>query len=239
MPGTKVDNETRRVLVVTAHPDDVEFTSGGTIARWAAEGHHVTYVVCTDGSKGTDSPDTNLADLARTRRKEQSAAARVLGVEEVLFLAYPDGELDRMQDALRVRLIRMIQELRPHCIVTWDPWRPYQLSRDHTAAGYGAFYAAVESDTPIFNNNQGGHGLQAHRVDEIYLFGTEKPDTWVDISAFVQKKREAIRCHDSQVARGDEVEEQLLAWNQALGQQRGLPYAEVFKVLRPHCEICR
>ena len=101
-----------RIMVVFAHADDAEFTSGGTIARWAAEGHQITYVVCTDGANGSDSPNTEPAILAKTRREEQLAAARVLGVEDVRFLDHPDGELDRAQDDLRVELIRLIPKPR-------------------------------------------------------------------------------------------------------------------------------
>lgn len=229
----------KKIMVVFAHPDDAEFTSGGSIARWATEGDHVTYVVCTDGSRGTDSPETDPPTLAETRRSEQRAAARALGVKDLVFLDYEDGELDRTRDPLRMQLIGLIQEHRPDRVVTWDPWRPYQLHRDHTAAGHAAFYAAVESADPVPVSKQGGGTLVAHRVDELYLFGTDRPDTWIDISDFVEKKREAIRCHESQVGRGEEVEERLLAWSRTLGQERGLAFAEAFKVLRPHCEICR
>jgi len=233
------DSEAGRVLVVFADPDDAEFTSGGTIARWVAEGLHVDYVVCTDGSKGVDTPEVAPATLASIRMKEQPAAAKVLGVRDVIPLGYQDGELDRSQAALRNQLIHLIREHRPQRVVTWDPWRPYQLHRNHTVAGYAAFYAAVESSVPDLDAKGSDETPPPHRVEELYLFGTDKPDTWVDITEFVEKKRKAIRCHESQVDRGDGVEEQLLSWNQTLGEQYGAPYAEVFKVLRPHCEICR
>jgi LmbE family N-acetylglucosaminyl deacetylase len=226
-------------MVIFAHADDAEFTSGGAIAAWVAEGHEIIYVVCTDGSRGTDSAQAEAATLVRTRREEQLAAAKALGVAEVLFLKYRDGDLELVKDGLREQLICLIQERRPDRVVTWDPWRPYQLHRDHTAVGSAAFYASVEASASTFVKGPGNEAGQPHYVDDLYLFGTDRPDTWVDISPFVEKKREAIRCHRSQVARGSKVEERLLDWNRNLGQQYGVPHAEVFKVLRPHCEICR
>lgn len=238
MDGERLQQDIR-IMVVFAHADDAEFTSGGTIARWVAQGHEVTYVVCTDGCKGADSAEVPAGALSRTRREEQLAAAETLGVQDVLFLDYPDGELERVRDALRMKIIHLIRRQRPHRVVTWDPWRPYQLHRDHTAAGYAAFYAAVESSVPDFITKESAEAIPPHQVDEVYLFGTDNPDTWVDVSDFVERKREAIRCHESQVTRGDQVDEQLLAWNQTLGRQHNGGYAEIFKVLRPHCEICR
>ena len=185
------------IMVVFAHPDDADFTSGGAIARWVAEGQEVVYVVCTDGSKGTGPTEAESAALARTRREEQLAAARVLGVKDALFLDYPDGELEGAKEALRERLIRLIREYRPHRLVTWDPWRPYQLHRDHTAAGYAAFYAAVEASIPTQDGKNGSKVLPVHQVDELYLFGTEKADAWVDISDFAERKREAGSCHSA------------------------------------------
>lgn len=229
---------TRRVLIVIAHPDDAEFTSGGTIAQWAGQGWDIRYVVCTDGSKGKRDRGTPGATLAAKRQKEQIDAARLLGVKEVFFLVHPDGHLVP-DDDLRAELTLLIRRLRPHILLTWDPWRHYQIHSDHRATGEAALNAVMAAENPSFYTEQLSCNLQAHRVEEVWLFGADAPDQWVDITSTFQQKLAAIRKHVSQVENINDLQERTGSWNASLGISKGFAYAEAFKVLRPFCEICR
>ena len=122
------------ILIITAHPDDAEFGVAGTVARWTREGKQVVYVVCTNGDKGTSDRSLKPEQLAEIRKKEQEAAAKVLGVSEVRFLGYPDQELEDTSE-FRKELVRMIRIYRPKIVVTSDPYRRYLWHRDHRIAG--------------------------------------------------------------------------------------------------------
>lgn len=230
--------QARRVLVVFAHPDDAEFTAGGTLAIWASEGSEIYYAVCTDGSKGSADSELSTEALILQRQAEQQYAARVLGVKEVIFLGHTDGELVPDQ-AVKAELARLIRTLRPDTLLTWDPWRPYQLHSDHRTSGQMALDAAMAATNARYFPEQLRDGLEPHRIEAIYLFGTDCPDLWVDISATFRRKIEAIAKHVSQVANIVHIEKEIGDWNRSLGKSKGCTYAEAFKVLRPHCEICR
>ncbi|RMG87522.1 MAG: PIG-L family deacetylase, partial [Candidatus Dadabacteria bacterium] len=122
------------LLVVAAHPDDAEIGAGGTVARWAAEGRRVGYLLVTSGEKGTDDPAADPRELARTREAEQRAAARVLGVAEVVFLRYPDQGVEDTPE-LRREIVRWLRAFRPEVVLTSDPYRRYLWHRDHRMVG--------------------------------------------------------------------------------------------------------
>jgi LmbE family N-acetylglucosaminyl deacetylase len=238
MAAEIIAKKARRVLVVFAHPDDAEFTVGGSLAKWAAEGSEIYYAVCTDGSKGSDKVGVSAEELALQRQSEQREAAMVLGVKEVTFLGHTDGELTP-DPRLKVELVRLIRALRPDTLLTWDPWRPYQLHSDHRMVGQAALDAVMAAASPRYFPEQLGDGLQPHRADEVYLFGTDSPDIWVDIGETFTQKIEAIAQHVSQIKDIADIEREIGDWNRSLGESKGFTYAEAFKVLRPHCEICR
>lgn len=229
--------EHRRVLAVSAHPDDVEFTSGGSLARWTTEGWSAHLVVCTDGSKGSQDPQDKPEALARLRRAEQAAAAQALGIAEVIWLGHPDGELARAANLVE-ELAWQIRRIRPDRLLTWDAWRPYELHPDHRAAGLAAVDAVLAAGNPHFYPQQlrAAPGLQAHRVEEVYLFGTDQRDTWVDITATFERKMAAIACHASQVVGLHDLALKMSYCNQGYAQGHGYTYAEVFKVLHPFCD---
>jgi len=122
------------VLVITAHPDDAEFGVAGTVARWTQEGKQVVYIVCTSGDKGTSDRSMKPEKLAEIRKKEQKAAAKVLGVKEVVFLGYPDQGLEDTPE-FRKELVRMIRIYQPKIVVTSDPYRRYLWHRDDMVLG--------------------------------------------------------------------------------------------------------
>lgn len=224
----------RRALVVAAHPDDAEFTSGGTIAKLAREQWEVHYVVCTNGDKGSADPSTAPGALATRREGEQRAAAAVLGVADVLFLGHPDGTL-AATPALVLELARAIRELRPERLLTWDPWRRYQLHPDHRAAGLAALDAVLAAGNPHYFAEQ-LDPRRAYRLEEVYLFGTDQPNQWVDIGATFEQKMAAIAKHHSQIDNLRSVTEQMSQCNRQLGASSAYTYAETFKLLHPFCE---
>ncbi len=179
------------LLALSAHPDDVEFTSGGSLARWVGEGWRVHLVVCTDGSKGSQDPLVDPDELARLRQQEQAAAAKQLGVTQILWGHYRDGQLSQAPDLVEW-LTEVFRRVRPHRLLSWDPWKPYQFHPDHRAAGLAALDAVLAAGNPHYFPTQLTKGLQPHRIEEVYLFGTDQPDVWVDITATLEVKLTAI-----------------------------------------------
>jgi LmbE family N-acetylglucosaminyl deacetylase len=225
----------RSLLAISAHPDDAEFTSGGSLARWAAEGWHVHLVVCTNGGKGSQDPTLQLAELAQVRCREQQAAAATLGMAQVIWLDYPDGELSGASDLVE-RLTKIIRQLRPDRLLAWDAWKPYQLHPDHRRAGLAAVDAILAAGNPHFYPEQLQEGLSPHRIEEVYLSGTDAPDEWVDITATFERKMRAIECHASQITSLRDMALQMSQCNRGYGAERGYTYAEAFKVLHPFCD---
>lgn len=185
-----------RALAVGAHPDDVEFGAGATLARWAGAGCEVSLVICTDGSKGTWDPDADLAELVRTRQDEARAAAAALGATgEVRFLGVTDGELSD-ERAVRSVVARAIRELRPDVLLGHDPWQRYRLHPDHRAAGWLTCDALVAARDPHFFPE---HGLAPHRPGALLLFEADQPDHVEPAEeAHLAAKLAALESHRSQ-----------------------------------------
>jgi LmbE family N-acetylglucosaminyl deacetylase len=230
-------SEEKRLLAISAHPDDVEFTSGGSLARWVSEGWVVSLIVCTDGGKGSHDPSVVPAELATIRQAEQRTAANVLGISDLVFLGYPDGELARASDLVE-RFARHIRRQRPDRLLSWDPWKPYQLHPDHRAAGLAALDAVLAAGNPHYFPHQLVNGLSPHQVAEVYLYGAAAPDTWVDIAATFAQKMTAIEAHHSQVGHLRGLAERMSHCNREYARhgQNGVTYAEAFKVLHPFCD---
>ncbi len=225
-----VNGQTRkkRILAISAHPDDTEFTSGGSLARWADEGWTVSLIACTDGGKGSQDPTVVPAELAAIRQSEQRAAARVLGIADVIFLGHPDGELSRAPNLVETLALH-IRRQRPDRLVSWDPWKSYQLHPDHRAAGVAALDAVLAAGNPHYFLHQLADGLFPHQVPEVYLYGAAEPDTWVDITATFEPKIAAIEAHRSQVGHLRSLAEQMSYCNREYGEQGGVTYAEAFQ----------
>jgi LmbE family N-acetylglucosaminyl deacetylase len=224
-----------RALVVAAHPDDAEFTSGGTLARWVAEGWQISLVVCTDGGKGSPDARVQPTHLARVRRVEQENSAKLLGLQEIAWFGYTDGELARAANLVE-RLTEIVRRAFPQRLLTWDPWKPYQLHPDHRTVGFAALDAVLAAGNPHFFPEQIETGLAPHRLEQVYLFGTNAPDEWVDITATFERKMSAIECHASQVASLRDLALKMSHCNREWGLEHGCTYAEAFKVLRPFCD---
>ena len=223
-------SESRPVLVVTPHPDDAESGAGGTIARWCAEGRRVVLVVCTNGDKGTGDRSVAPVELAETREREQLKAADVLGVSQVVFLRFPDQGLEDGPD-LREKIVRQIRVHRPHTVVTVDPNRRYIRHRDHIVAGR----VTLDAVFPYARDHLAypehlREGLEPHKVREVYLWGSEEPDTYLDVSDTFRTKMDALYCHLSQVGHPHEDREKRARARYAqAGKKIGVPLAETFK----------
>lgn len=215
------------VLVVTAHPDDVDFGMSGTVAAWTAAGVEVSYCIVTNGDAGGFDPTITRPDMARLRQREQRAAAAVVGVEEVVFLGYPDGRVTPSLE-LRRDISRVIRSLRPTCVLTQSPVRNFDRifasHPDHLAVGE-ATLCAVYPDA----RNQFAHpellveGLDEHAVSEVWIAGGPSENTFVDITATFGHKLRALACHASQIAHHDPVafEERIRSWARARGAGAG------------------
>lgn len=218
-----------RVMVIVAHPDDPEFGCAGTIVKWAKTGKHVTYVLLTSGDKGSHDPDLRPGKLAARREEEQRAAAQELGVQKVIFLRHPDGLLENTLE-LRRELASLIRQARPNIVVTIDPWRHYQLHPDHRAAGLGALDAIYAAREWYVFPEQLVEGVDPWRVKEAYLFWTENPDYWEDISDCIETRITALARHASQVGVDTtQLDERIRERARESGEKPGYAYAEAFK----------
>lgn len=225
-----------RALAIGAHPDDVEFGCGATLAKWAAAGTDVHVLVLTDGSKGTWDGTADPSALVGVREAEQRDAARTLGVVDVHFLRLVDGELQSGL-AERARVCETIRAVRPDVVLGHDPWKRYRIHPDHRHAGLLTIEGIVAARDPHFHAEQ---PYDAHRPSELLLFEADLEDHFEDVDGFVDRKTEALLAHrsqwrstmsiaeDSSAARapfarkiGDEA--------RAAGAVVGLPQAEAFK----------
>lgn len=182
-----------RVLAIGAHPDDVEFGCGATLAKWSARGAEVHLLVLTDGSKGTWDPDADTTELVATRRSEQRAAADVLGAAEVHHLGIVDGELEN-DAATRAPVCAVIRTVRPDVVLGHDPWKRYRLHPDHRRAGDLTIESIVAARDPHFFPGDGA----PHRPDALLLFEAEVVDHVEDVTEHLQTKVAALLAHRSQ-----------------------------------------
>jgi LmbE family N-acetylglucosaminyl deacetylase len=186
----------RRALAIGAHPDDVEFGCGGTLAKWAAQGCALLHVVCTDGAKGTWDPSQDPTELVSRRQAEQRAASRALGgTGDVIFLGWPDGELEAGVRQ-RWQVVDAIRRFRPDVVLVHDPWKRYRLHPDHRNAGFLATDAIVAARDPLFFPEL---GATPHRPATLLLFEADEADHAEDVSAFFEAKLAALFAHESQL----------------------------------------
>lgn len=228
-----------RALVVTAHPDDVDFGAAGTIAQWAAAGTAVTYCIVTDGDAGGFDPNVPRSEIPRIRRAEQVAAAAALGVDDVRFLGYRDGELE-VSHGLRRDISRVIRQVRPERMLIQSPernWARLPASHpDHMAAGEAAIFAIYPDARNPFAHPTllDDEGLEAWIVHDVWVMAAPDPNRAVDITDQVSLKVAALRAHESQTAHMDDLEERITQWMTSAAQAAGLPdgrLAEAFKVV--------
>nr|MDO8133399.1 PIG-L deacetylase family protein [Candidatus Njordarchaeum guaymaensis] len=223
---TIFEEQVQQILSIQAHPDDTDIAAGGTVAKLTKMGKKVTYLLLTDGRHGVADPEITASQAIKTRQEEQKRAAKVLGVENVIFLDYKDQHMDSSLE-LRRRLIGLIRDIRPDIVFTFDPWRPYEGNRDHRHTGMMALEAAGFA-YDMFEYPE--KDAEPHMVLEMYLFHPFLPDTWIDITDTIDLKLEAIRQHETQL--GDEIAKIIKEKNANEGKAIKRPFAEAFKCLR-------
>jgi len=236
------DEITNKVaMVIMAHPDDAEFSSAGTVAKWVREGWDIYYVICTEGGSGGPDEATDVSPAARqqvseTRREEQRAAGKILGLKDVIFLNYRDGEL---QPTLEFRrdIVRLLRTYKPYRVICQSPernWSPQMYigayHPDHRACGEGVISAVYPaSQNPWDFPELMSEGLVPHKVKELYVVGAPVLNHWVDISDTIDTKIEALLAHASQLAgRAEEVTKRVREQRSTIGQKYGVAYAEEF-----------
>jgi len=197
--GSDIMPEPAQVMVVTPHADDAEGGCGGTVVRWTREGKSVIYVVCTNGDKGTSDPKIKPEELARIREQEQLAAAKVLGVREVVFLRHPDQGLEDTSE-FRKEIVRLIRMYKPDTVVSVDPYRRYIWHRDHRITGQVVLDAVFPYARDLYAYpDLIEEGLQPHKVKEVLLWASEEPNYRSNITDTFDIKLAALHCHKSQV----------------------------------------
>ena len=187
------------IMVVSPHPDDAEYGVSGTVARWVKAGKRVIYVVCTNGDKGTSDTKMKPEKLAEIRKKEQQAAADILGVSELIFLGLPDQGLEDTPE-FRKLLVRLIRQYRPHTVVTADPYRHYIWHRDHRITGQ----VTLDAVFPYARDHLAypdllEEGLKPHKVKEVLFWAAEEINYRSDITGTFDLKVQALLCHKSQM----------------------------------------
>ncbi|MGH9156514.1 MAG: PIG-L deacetylase family protein [Acidimicrobiales bacterium] len=227
-------------LAIAAHPDDVEFGCGGTLAKWAAAGCRISHLVCTDGSKGSWDPTDDVATLVASRQAEQRAASVALGGDgTVAFLGWRDGELE---SGLRQRweVCGWIRRLRPEVVLGHDPWKRYRLHPDHRHAGFLAVEGIVAARDPHFFPEQ---AEPVHRPSALLLWEADEADHVEDVSGFIDAKLAALFEHRSQYRSTMEIDDpssveqverfraRITARATEHGALAGVPYGECFKLI--------
>jgi LmbE family N-acetylglucosaminyl deacetylase len=224
----------QRVLVVSAHPDDPDFGAAGTIACWAAQGAEVTYVIVTDGSKGSAEPAMRAEELVRIREAEQRAAAEICGVKNVVFLQHEDGRVVN-NTALRENIVRVIRKYRPDVMVTHDPTaRIIDNSRlnhtDHRAVGDAALDAVfpLARDRLNFPEHE-AEGLEPFKVLDIFLTPSNETNLVVDITDTIELKIKALQAHASQIGDPEKLAERVREWSAGNATGTSFQFAEKFR----------
>jgi len=225
-----------RAMVVMAHPDDADWVCSGTVARWCAQGWEVVYVLCTDGSKGSDDPEMTCEKLVAIRHQEQLNAGKVLGLHKVVFLDYPDAYLQPTLE-LRRDISREIRRYKPDVLICSNPVRSFSSDSyvghpDHMASGEAALAAAYPAarDRLTFPELL-AEGLESHKVREVWVMDQDHANQYVDITDYIDTAIAALKEHKSQVS-PEEADTYVRRWRSELGARVGFTYAEAFKRFR-------
>jgi LmbE family N-acetylglucosaminyl deacetylase len=217
------------MMVVTPHPDDAEFGVAGTVVKWTRQGKNVVYVVCTNGDKGTSDINMPPEELVKIREQEQLAAAKLLGVSEVVFMRYPDQGLEDTPE-FRKALVRLIRTYRPEVVVTASPYRRYLWHRDHRITGQ----ITMDAVFPYARDHLSypdllAEGLQPHKVKEMWLWADEDANYRSNVTDTFDIKMAALGCHKSQVKDiPPEMRKRLREWAEAMAEGEDFELAEAF-----------
>jgi LmbE family N-acetylglucosaminyl deacetylase len=222
-------------MAIVAHPDDIEFSCAGTMARWARAGARISYVLCTSGDVGIDEPGMTRERAAQIREAEQREAARIAGAHEVIFLGEPDGLLQATLD-LRRRIVREIRRFRPEVVVCGDPtivWagNDYINHPDHRAAATVALDAIFPAaGQPNLFEEIAEEGIYAHKPRKVFVTSWEGADVYVNIEETIDIKIAALRAHKSQMKDWD-PEEAIRRWASDRAKGKEMAYAEGYRLV--------
>lgn len=230
------DTDVERVLVVVAHPDDIDFGVAGSVATWTDMGISVHYCLVTDGDAGGFDETISRVDMAEMRREEQTAAAKIVGVTDLHFLGFPDGRVEANLE-LRHAITRVIREVRPQRVVAMSPVRNFDRifasHPDHLATGeatLGAVYP--DSRNPFAFPDLVDDGWDPWTVDEVLLTVHAEQNRYVDITDAFDRKLAALKCHVSQHPDPDRLEGLLRGWGEAMAAEAGLPEGHIAEAFR-------
>jgi LmbE family N-acetylglucosaminyl deacetylase len=232
--GHELGTSLRRILCVSAHPDDNEFTIGGSVTKWTREGREVAFCLVTTGGAGVNAHTPSNEGLIPVREKETRAAAKILGVQELMLLGYTDGTLEPTL-GMRRDLTRVIRRFRPDVVVCGDPTARYYGNEylnhpDHRAVADATLDAVFPSaETSAIFPELLAEGLRPHKVKQVFIAGALDPDVFVDIGATLRAKCRALKAHRSQIGKGEWVDQLLESWALRDGKRGGLRHAEAFK----------
>jgi LmbE family N-acetylglucosaminyl deacetylase len=223
------------VLCVAAHPDDLEFGSAGSIAKWVSEGAEAYYLILTNGNKGSSDRSLTPDQLKQTRDNEQRKAGKVLGLKDVFFLDYEDGLLMVNPD-LKKEIVRVIRRVKPDVVITMDPTMVYSIKRgfvnhtDHRAAGQATIDAVfpLARDHLSFPDLLTNEGLEPHKTATLLLTNFDNQNFFVDISDYLDQKLKALAEHGSQIPDFSAAKERITEWAAIAGGKVGAKYAEGF-----------
>jgi len=232
------DNEIKKILIVTAHPDDCDFGAGGTIAKWIEAGIEVAYCICTNGDQGGEESDVPVEEMPRVRQQEQRNAGAALGVTDITFLNYRDGWLEPTIQ-LRRDIVKAIRITKPDRMVIQSPERNWERigasHPDHLAAGEAAIQAVYpDARNPFAFPELKAEGFEPWRVKEVWVMASPNPDYFIDITETFPKKIAALKAHVSQTSHNAELENMVRSWGERNAQANGLAegiVAEVFKIV--------
>lgn len=220
----------KRALVIGAHPDDNEFGAGGTVAKLAAQAWDITFIIATNGNKGSHDPEMSSYRLSETREQEQRAAASALGVKRVIFLRNNDGELEPTS-AVRAEVALYIRHFKPHFVFSHDPWKHYMLHPDHRAVGFAVIEGIVSARDHLFMPGLGQIGITVWRPEALFLWSAEQPDHVEDVSGFVEQKIAALHEHHTQLDENTDWVDRVRQRMADLGKEHGFAAAEAFRKL--------
>lgn len=222
----------KKLVVFSPHPDDNEVGAGATIARLIAQGCDVTYVIATSGQAGSEDPAISGEQLAAVRKEEQVMALEILGGGRIIFLDYPDTQLQEHAAELGRDVIRVIREVRPDFIMSPDPWLPYEAHPDHTTLGHQVSTGVIMAPFALAQPDLG----PPVPSPSIAYYGSAWPNTVVDVTSTFEAKLRALDAHKSQFGPplGPQLMMYLTLLAQEIGREIGVERAEPFKVLTPH-----
>ena len=223
----------KRILVFSAHPDDLDFGCSGTVAKLTKQGNKITYCIISNGEKGIAKFKTSRQDIISLREQEQKRAASIVGVKDIIFLSEKDGEIENTR-ALRRKLVNVIRKIKPEIVFSFDPANFlfdnfYRYHRDHRKAAeavFDALYPAAGSQV-FFQDLK----RKPHTIKEVWFFATYQPNLWIDISGTIGQKIEALFSHHSQISDEKELKKEIFDRARKIGKKKKMKYAENFRKL--------